>query len=153
MTMIKNAAKSAQILPFIESCDKKFNTLVGERGLKLSGGEKQRVAIARALMKSCPIILFDEATSSLDTKTEKDLQGAITDATENSTTLIIAHRLSTVKDCDWIVVLSHGKIVEEGTHQQLINRDGEYRRLWDKQAEEVRVEKMDHVENQEEEKE
>jgi ABC-type transport system involved in Fe-S cluster assembly fused permease/ATPase subunit len=89
---------------------------VGERGLKLSGGEKQRVAIARALLKHTPIMCFDEATSALDTQTEREVQDAINEVSKGSTTLIIAHRLSTVMDCDKIIVLKHGVIVEEGSH-------------------------------------
>lgn len=93
---------------------------VGERGLKLSGGEKQRVAIARALLKKTPIMLFDEATSALDTETEKQVQEAIDQVSKGSTSLIIAHRLSTVKDCDKIIVLKHGVIVETGSHDELL---------------------------------
>lgn len=135
MVHLEKATKKAQIYNYITSKDKEFEEIVGERGLKLSGGEKQRVAIARALLKSCPIMLFDEATSALDTATEKDIQGAISEATQNSTTLIIAHRLSTVQDCDKIIVLKNGLIHEEGTHDELYNKGGEYRMLWDKQSE------------------
>ena len=109
---------------------------VGERGLKLSGGERQRVAIARAMMKRAPMACFDEATSALDTATEQEVQAAISEISQGSTSLLIAHRLSTVKDCDSIIVLKHGVIVEHGPHNQLLaNEDGYYRRLWDKQSE------------------
>lgn len=108
---------------------------VGERGLKLSGGEKQRVAIARALLKKTPIMLFDEATSALDTETEKQVQEAINSVSKGSTSLIIAHRLSTVKDCDKIIVLKHGNIVETGSHEELLKMpDGYYNSLWSKQS-------------------
>ena len=110
--------------------------LVGERGLKLSGGEKQRVAIARALLKRTPIMCFDEATSALDTETERQVQDAINEVSQGSTSLIIAHRLSTVRDCDKIIVLKHGVIVEEGSHEVLLSLEGGYyKRLWDKQSE------------------
>ena len=109
---------------------------VGERGLKLSGGERQRVAIARAMMKQAPIACFDEATSALDTATELEVQAAIAEISQGSTSLLIAHRLSTVKDCDSIIVLKHGVIVEQGPHDELLaKQDGYYRRLWDKQSE------------------
>lgn len=99
---------------------KGYMEMVGERGLKLSGGEKQRVAIARALLKHTPIMCFDEATSALDTTTEKEIQKAINDVSKGSTTLMIAHRLSTVRDCDQIIVLKHGVIVEQGHHDELV---------------------------------
>ena len=131
---LRRVAKSAQILNFIEGKKKGFQEIVGERGLKLSGGEKQRVSIARALLKQCPIMLFDEATSALDTKTEKEIEGAIKIASQNSTTIMIAHRLSTIKNCDKIIVLKNGTIAEEGSHQELFDKQGEYRNLWDKQT-------------------
>ena len=106
---------------------------VGERGLKLSGGEKQRVAIARALLKQAPIMCFDEATSALDTETEREVQKAITEVSQGCTTLIIAHRLSTVRECDKIIVLKFGVIVETGSHEELLQiKDGYYKRLWEK---------------------
>ena len=109
---------------------------VGERGLKLSGGEKQRVAIARALLKKTPIMCFDEATSALDTETERQVQEAINEVSQGSTSLIIAHRLSTVRDCDNIIVLKFGEIVEQGSHDELLNiPDGYYKKLWNKQSE------------------
>ena len=146
---LDKATKKAQIYNFIKAKEKEYDEIVGERGLKLSGGEKQRVAIARALLKSCPIMLFDEATSSLDTATEREIQGAISDATQNSTTLIIAHRLSTIRDCDKIIVLKNGLICEEGTHDELYRKGGEYKTLWDKQTEQQEIEEQIQKEEQE----
>ena len=104
---------------------------VGERGLKLSGGEKQRVAIARTILKDSPILVFDEATSSLDSITEKSIMRALDEATRGRTSIIIAHRLSTVVDCDQILVLDKGRLVEQGTHSDLVGREGSfYRALW-----------------------
>lgn len=117
----------------------------------MSGGEKQRVAIARALLKQTQIMCFDEATSALDTHTEKEIQKAIREASKDSTTLIIAHRLSTVRDCDKIIVLKHGVIIEEGTHRELYEKEGEYRRMWDKQSEESERERLAREEKQREE--
>ncbi len=130
------AAKAAHIHEFVESLPDKYDTVVGERGLKLSGGEKQRVAIARTLLKNPPILVFDEATSALDSKTEKAIQAELTDIATNHTTLVIAHRLSTVMDADQIIVLDHGKIVERGTHRELLTRDGHYAHLWKLQLQE-----------------
>ena len=130
------AAKRASIHDFVMMRNKGYYELVGERGLKLSGGEKQRVAIARALLKRADIMCFDEATSALDTETEKQVQAAIDEVAKGSTSLIIAHRLSTVKDCDKIIVLKYGEIVEEGSHDELLRMEGGYyRRLWEKQSE------------------
>ena len=110
--------------------------MVGERGLKLSGGEKQRVAIARTLLKDPPILFLDEATSALDNTTERDIQSALDAASENRTTLIIAHRLTTVTGADKIIVLNEGRVTEEGTHKQLLAREGLYAALWQEQAKE-----------------
>ena len=130
------AAKRASIHDFVMEKNRGYWELVGERGLKLSGGEKQRVAIARALLKRTPIMCFDEATSALDTETERQVQDAINEVSQGSTSLIIAHRLSTVRDCDKIIVLKHGVIVEEGSHDHLLTIEGgHYKRLWDKQSE------------------
>ena len=108
-----------------------YDTQVGERGLKLSGGEKQRVAIARAILKNSPILVFDEATSSLDSITERSIMRALNTACEGRTSIIIAHRLSTVVDCDQILVLDRGQVVEQGTHQDLVTRTGSmYHKLW-----------------------
>jgi ABC-type methionine transport system ATPase subunit len=121
--------------------NKKYQELVGERGLKLSGGEKQRVAIARALLKKTPIMCFDEATSALDTTTEREIQRAIEEVSRGATTLMIAHRLSTVMNCDIIIVLKHGAIVEQGHHDELLTiPNGHYRELWEKQGEQTRRE-------------
>ena len=130
------AAKAAHIHKFVESLPDKYETLVGERGLKLSGGEKQRVAIARTLLKNPPILVFDEATSALDSKTEKAIQAELQEIATDHTTLVIAHRLSTIMDADQIVVLDHGRIVERGTHSELLLRGGNYAHLWNLQQQE-----------------
>jgi ATP-binding cassette subfamily B protein len=127
---VYEAARAAHIHDFIETLPKKYETQVGERGLKLSGGEKQRVAIARALLKNPRILIFDEATSALDSRAEKAIQAELERIAQGRTTLVIAHRLSTVMDADQILVLSHGRIVERGTHQQLLELKGEYARMW-----------------------
>jgi ATP-binding cassette, subfamily B, heavy metal transporter len=124
------AARAAHIHHFVESLPERYDTLVGERGLKLSGGEKQRVAIARTLLKQPPILVFDEATSALDSKTEKAIQAELEEIAERHTTLVIAHRLSTIMDADEIIVLDHGRVVERGTHEQLVVRGGVYAQLW-----------------------
>jgi ATP-binding cassette subfamily B protein len=124
------AARAAHIHDFIETLPAKYESMVGERGLKLSGGEKQRVAIARALLKNPRILIFDEATSALDSKSEKAIQAELERISLGRTTLVIAHRLSTVMDADLILVLSHGRIVERGSHQELLAAEGEYARMW-----------------------
>jgi ATP-binding cassette subfamily B protein len=112
-----------------------FEAMVGERGLKLSGGEKQRVAIARTLLKNPPILMLDEATSALDTHTEREIQSALKLISQNRTTLVIAHRLSTVVDADEILVLDQGQIVERGRHEELLARGGAYAAMWNRQKE------------------
>lgn len=131
---IIEAAKAAQIHDFVLSLPDGYNSMVGERGLKLSGGEKQRVAIARTLLKRPKIFVFDEATSALDTRTEKQIQKSLEHLSKNHTTLIIAHRLSTVIHADAIIVLDHGAIVERGTHKELLKSAGIYKAMWDRQS-------------------
>ncbi|MFN6961747.1 MAG: ATP-binding cassette domain-containing protein, partial [Rhodocyclaceae bacterium] len=135
---VKEAARAAHLAEFIERLPEGYLTRVGERGLKLSGGEKQRVAIARALLKNPPILIFDEATSALDSKTEKAIQAELEQAAIGRTTLIIAHRLSTVMNADEIVVLDAGRIVERGTHRSLLERGGAYAQMWALQLQEDR---------------
>lgn len=127
------AAKAASIHDFIESLPAGYASMVGERGLKLSGGEKQRVAIARTLLKNPAILIFDEATSALDSKAEQAIQGQLKEIARNRTTLVIAHRLSTVADAEQILVLDHGRIVERGTHPALLAADGLYAQMWQRQ--------------------
>ena len=128
-----DAARAAQIHDFVMGLPEGYDTVVGERGLKLSGGEKQRVGIARTLLKNPPILLLDEATSALDTETERDIQEALKAMGKGRTVITIAHRLSTVVDADRIVVLEKGEVVEEGTHDDLLERDGRYARMWHRQ--------------------
>jgi ATP-binding cassette subfamily B protein len=130
------AARAAQMHDFIETLPLQYETRVGERGLKLSGGEKQRVAIARALLKNPPILIFDEATSALDSATERAIQGQMELAARGRTTLIIAHRLSTVMNADEILVMQAGRIIERGTHSNLIEAGGNYQHMWDLQQQE-----------------
>ncbi len=132
-TAIRTAARDAAILPFIESLPQGFDTEVGERGLKLSGGEKQRVAIARTLLKDPPILLLDEATSALDTRTEQDILATLRRVSSGRTTLAIAHRLSTISDADTIIVIDAGHVAEQGTHAALLRDDGLYAEMWARQ--------------------
>ncbi len=137
---VEQAAEIAQVGNFIRSLPEGFKTMVGERGLKLSGGEKQRVAIARTILKSPPILMLDEATSALDTGTEQEIQAALDEVAKNRTTLIIAHRLSTVINADEIIVLKDGAIAERGTHAELLEQKGLYERMWNRQREAVQAE-------------
>ena len=131
---IRQAARLAAIDSFIARLPEGYDALVGERGLKLSGGEKQRVAIARAILKQPVIFLFDEATSALDSQTEKEIQAALNEVSASRTTLVIAHRLSTIVDADEILVMRDGRIAERGTHQALLAKDGLYAAMWDRQS-------------------
>jgi subfamily B ATP-binding cassette protein MsbA len=124
------AAEAAYAHNFIRNLSEGYRTLIGEQGVKLSGGERQRVSIARALLKNAPILILDEATSSLDSESEVEVQKALEFLMQGRTTLVIAHRLSTIRKADRIIVISNGEIVEEGTHEELLERDGEYRKLF-----------------------
>lgn len=139
---VRKAAELAQIGTFIESLPKGYDTPVGERGLKLSGGEKQRVAIARTILKGPPILILDEATSALDSKTEEDIKSALDVVSANRTTLVIAHRLSTVVNADEIIVLRDGQIAERGTHSGLLAKQGLYAQMWNRQREASEAEEL-----------
>ena len=130
---LEQAAKDGQILDFIRSLDHGWESLVGQQGLKLSGGEKQRVAIARCLLKNPPFVLLDEATASLDTLTEKSVQDALDRLGQDRTVLVIAHRLGTIRNCDNIIVLKDGDVAEQGTHDELLKRNGIYADMWNTQ--------------------
>jgi ABC-type transport system involved in Fe-S cluster assembly fused permease/ATPase subunit len=134
---IENAARVAHIADFIARLPDKWETTVGERGLKLSGGEKQRVSIARTLLKNPPILIFDEATSALDSRTEKSIQAELSEISRDRTTLVIAHRLSTIVDADQILVLDHGEIVERGTFFELLQAKGRFAEMWQLQQEQA----------------
>ena len=131
---IEQASEMAAIDGFIAKLESGYDTMVGERGLKLSGGEKQRVAIARAILKRPSIFLFDEATSALDSRTEKEIQASLNEVSKARTTLVIAHRLSTIINADEILVLSEGKVVERGRHSELLAQNGLYKQMWDRQS-------------------
>ena len=129
------AAKLAHCDEFVNNSPLKYDTFVGERGIKLSGGERQRIAIARAILKKAPILILDEATSSLDSHSEVLIQDALNNLMKNCTTIVIAHRLSTIKKMDRIIAMDHGVIVEEGNHEELSKKEnGLYQRLWDLQV-------------------
>jgi len=132
---IEEAARLARIHDFILSLPDGYKTRVGERGLKLSGGEKQRVAIARVILKRPRILIFDEATSALDSKTEKEIQASLDQVSTGVTTLVIAHRLSTVVGADAILVLDGGRVVERGNHAELLAKNGSYAAMWFRQME------------------
>jgi len=142
---IQQAAKHANIHDFITSLPDGYQTVVGERGLKLSGGEKQRIAIARVILKNPRILVFDEATSSLDSRSEQLILESLKEIAEKHTTLVIAHRLSTIIDADDIVVLDKGKIVEQGSHHELLKKDGLYAQMWRLQQEEEKEKVPDHA--------
>jgi len=131
---VEAAARGAAIANFIAQLPEGYDAKVGERGLKLSGGEKQRVAIARTLVKDPPILILDEATSALDSRTEADIQATLNEVSAKRTTLIIAHRLSTIVDADEIIVLDQGRVAEHGNHGQLLSKNGLYAEMWMRQA-------------------
>lgn len=131
---VRRAAEEANALEFIERLPDGFDTMVGERGVKLSGGQRQRVAIARAILVDAPILVLDEATSALDSESEALVQGALENLMRGRTSIVVAHRLSTVASLDRIVVLAHGEVVEDGTHHELVERGGEYASLWNRQT-------------------
>jgi ATP-binding cassette, subfamily B, bacterial len=131
---VHKAARLAHAADFIELLPERYETLVGERGIKLSGGEKQRVAIARAMLSRAPILLLDEATSALDSKSEKLITSALDELMKKRTTIVIAHRLSTIRRMDRILVMKAGAIVEDGTHTKLLKQNGEYAELWSHQS-------------------
>ena len=130
---IEQACKFAAAHDFIQDLPQGYETIIGENGVRLSGGQKQRISIARAILKESPIILLDEATSSLDAESEEIVQNAIVNLTKNKTTLVIAHRLSTIHNADQIFVLKQGKIINSGDHDYLINKCEEYKSLYNKQ--------------------
>ena len=130
---IKKACDFAAANEFIEKLPQSYETIIGENGIRLSGGQKQRISIARAVLKNSPIILLDEATSSLDSESEEKVQNAIMNLTKNRTTLVIAHRLSTIIRAKKIIVLNQGKIVDEGTHTELLGQSKIYKNLYSKQ--------------------
>ena len=134
---ILQASQAALADGFITAFPMKYQTVIGERGQRLSGGERQRISIARAILKNAPILILDEATSSLDSESEKLVQQALTNLMQNRTTIVIAHRLSTIRNADQILVLDSGRIVESGTHESLINRNGLYRKFFQIQTEEA----------------
>jgi ATP-binding cassette subfamily B protein len=143
---VEAAARTASIYEFIASLPQGFDTRVGERGLKLSGGEKQRVAIARTILKDPPILVLDEATSALDIKTEREIQAALLEVSRNRTTLVIAHRLSTVVNADEILVMADGEICERGTHTELVAAGGTYADMWRRQKEAAdEIEKIQEI--------
>ena len=130
---MKDAAKNANALDFINEQPEGFNTVIGEKGVRLSGGQRQRIAIARGILKNPPILILDEATSSLDTESEHLVQIAIDNLMAERTVLVIAHRLTTVENADNILVMDNGEIVASGTHQELLSQGGLYTRLYNKQ--------------------
>jgi ATP-binding cassette subfamily B protein len=131
---IRKAAKQAHALEFIKQLPQGFDTLVGERGVKLSGGQRQRIAIARAILKDAPILVLDEATSALDSESERLIQDALEKLMKNRTSIVVAHRLSTIAKLDRIIVLDKGQIAEQGSHTELLSQSGIYAKLWSHQS-------------------
>jgi ABC-type multidrug transport system fused ATPase/permease subunit len=131
---IKEAATEASADEFIKTTDKKYDSIVGDRGIKLSGGQRQRIAIARAFLKNAPILILDEATSALDSETEIAIQKSFDKLSANHTTLVVAHRLSTLRNMDRIIVLDQGRVIESGTHNSLLRKKGLYAKLWKMQS-------------------
>jgi len=143
---VEAAARHAHIHDFIMAMPDGYQTVVGERGLKLSGGEKQRIAIARTILKNPDILIFDEATSALDSHTEQEIQHSLKELSAERTTVVIAHRLSTVVDADEIIVLESGAISERGTHNDLLKADGAYAAMWNRQQEAAKAQEiLEHV--------
>ena len=132
--MVRAASRRAMAHDFIMGTEKKYDSMVGDRGIKLSGGQRQRIAIARAFLKNAPILILDEATSALDSETEVCIQSSFDELAQGRTTLAIAHRLSTLRNMDKIVVLKNGRVIEQGAHSTLLRRGGEYARLWKMQS-------------------
>jgi subfamily B ATP-binding cassette protein MsbA len=130
---VESAAKVANAHEFIMQTNKGYDTNIGDSGVKLSGGQKQRISIARAILKNPPILILDEATSSLDTQSEKLVQDALNNLMKNRTSIVIAHRLSTIQHADKIIILHEGKVVEEGTHKELLTNNKYYKKLYDLQ--------------------
>jgi ATP-binding cassette subfamily B protein len=134
---ILEAARAAELDPFITSLPERYETVIGERGANLSGGQRQRLAIARALLRQPELLIFDEATSHLDTTTERAIQHSLTTVLTGKTVVLVAHRLSTIKEADLIYVLHQGRIVQAGTHRELLAQEGRYRLLWRAQTDET----------------
>ena len=131
---LSNAIEKAHLKPVLKNLKNGLNTVLGERGVKLSGGQRQRIGIARAILENAPILLLDEATASLDSKSEQHIQSALQELIQGKTVIAIAHRLSTLSIMDRIIVMKAGRIVEDGTHADLLKRKGEYYKLWQNQA-------------------
>ncbi|HEY6363519.1 MAG TPA: ATP-binding cassette domain-containing protein, partial [Candidatus Binatia bacterium] len=141
---VQEAARVAQLLPAIESFSQRFDTVIGERGVRLSGGQKQRTALARAIIKNPPILILDDAFSSVDVETEEEILRELKEFMQGRTTLLISHRISTVRDADIVVYLNRGRIIEQGTHDELVQRRGAYYELYQRQRLAREVESLKH---------